>query len=200
MDRWKYFLLGSLIPSLAIALALIFSSMSINVLGVHFHKGKNYLFQDSMSTKPLGEGGLLVVAVAINDISNSIKETVQKDNPDLPPIELHDLNISYKESNNSWLVVKNDLVVVFLYADISKILTKEELTAFIFHEVGHVKLGHVRKPAYTQTRDTREEIDADIFAVSSGIRPTVLISALNKLSPNVDEKNERIEALGRYIE
>ena len=196
LERWKYFILGCLIPSSVIIFVVLLGALDVDIFDIHFHKNKDYIPKANISS-PLGEGGLLVIAVAIDDIADSVSKTVQKDNPELPPIELWDLRSSYKTSNR-WMAVSDNLIIIFLHADVSSILTKKELEAAVLHEVGHVKLKHVGRIHYT--RITQEEIDADTFAVKSGAEIGALISAINKLSPDNDEKVARLTALEHLSE
>lgn len=138
--------------------------------------------------RPLGEGGLLVIAIAVDDISKSVNTALTKENPELPPIKLRDSADSHKTANG-WISISDDVIVVFLYRDISAILTKEELRAVVLHEVGHAKLKH------SETRMLQQEIEADLFSFSSGANLRALISAINKLSLNKYETIERVNAL-----
>ena len=81
-----------------------------------------------------------------------------------------------------------------MYEDVSSVLTTEEVVASIFHEIGHVKLGHdVGNPA--KKRNIQEEIDADSFAISAGVDPKYISSAIKKLfMEDCEEKRLRLEA------
>lgn len=159
---------------------------SFYTLGSRIQTSKNTI--EASPSRPLGEGGLLVVAVAVNDLSQSLNATVIKENPELPPIKLLDSSSSYKTAD-SWMSIGSDVIMVFLYRDVSSALTKDELRAVVLHEVGHAKLKH------SEDRVLKQEIEADLFSFHFGASPTALISAIRKLSPNSDEREERIKAL-----
>jgi len=173
---------------IAFLIIIVVSIVIFKFFDIHIHADNK-----ENATRPLGEGGLLVVAFAVNDISSSLSQSIEKNNPELPPIQLRDIGISYKDSD-SWITVNDNLIIVFLYSDVANILTKAEIEAYALHEIGHVKLKHYGRRYYS--RVIQEEISADIFAIMSGVKVDVLISAINKLSSNNDERSARIEVLG----
>ena len=146
------------------------------------------------SKEPVGHDNLLVFSARVNNISNSINRFIQGEKWDIPPIKLSDSKLSYKDERRHWLVVNDDYVVFILYEDVSSVLTTEEVVASIFHEIGHVKLGHdVGNPA--KKRNIQEEIDADSFAISAGVDPKYISSAIKKLfTEDCEEKQLRLEA------
>ncbi|MDP3696842.1 MAG: hypothetical protein Q8R55_02305 [Candidatus Taylorbacteria bacterium] len=156
--------------------------------------GRLYLSTDSSvdsSSTPVGVGNLLVFDFKINEISMSLNRAIRASNLKLPPVKFFDKDLSYKTSR-SWFYVDENVLIIFLYSDISSKLTKEEVLAYGVHEIGHIVLGHNNNSPLANTRDVKEEKDADMFVVQSGISADVLISAINKLSPE-NEKFERIE-------
>lgn len=167
-------------------LSYVVSAGVFYILGSYTQAGNNKV--EVMPPKPLGEGGLLVIAIAVDDISKSVNTIVTKENPGFPPIKLRDSADSYKTANG-WVSISDDMIVVFLYRDISTVLTKEELRAVVLHEVCHAKLKH------SETRILKQEVDADLCSFSSGASPGALISAINKLSMDDYETIERVKIL-----
>ena len=178
--------------TIAFLILIVISIVIFKFFDIHIHANNK-----ETVTRPLGEGGLLVVAFTINEISNSLDQSVRKNNPELPPIKLRDIGISYKDSN-SWMTIDDNLIIVFLHSDVANLLTKAEIEAYALHEIGHVKLKHFGRSYFS--RVVQEEISADIFAIMSGVKADVMISAINKLSFNNDEKSARIEVLGYLSE
>lgn len=73
------------------------------------------------------------------------------------------------------------------------VLTREETEAVIAHELAHLILGHQPKKP-DEKSDIKEEIEADKFAVKY-VSKQALISAIEKLSQNEQEKAIRIGAI-----
>ena len=143
------------------------------------------------SQRPLGEGGLLVIAVAMNDISNSLNRQIRRGNLNIPPIELQYVGASYRTSHG-WITVGDGLIIAYMYQDFVPILTRDELMAVVLHDVCHVKLKH------SETRTLKQEIEGDLCAYGNGARTEALISAMNKLTLNEYETAERIKALQQF--
>ena len=170
---------------------------AVFVLIYIFSAGIFYILGSRMQTntpdvvfpqRPLGEGGFLVIAVVMNNISNSLNRQIRDGNLDIPPIQLQHVGASYKTSH-SWIAVSDDLVVAYMYQDVVIMLTKDELMATILHDVCHVKLEHL------ETRVLKQEVEADLCAYGYRAKPEALISAMSKLTLDKYETAERIKAL-----
>lgn len=147
-----------------------------------------------VNTSPMSFDNLLVYSARINQISSSLNQAIEKSKLNLPPVKLYNSGLSYKTPGRSWMAVGDNLIIVYLYYDVSNILDSNEVLAAAVHELGHAVLGH-KKPTSIYDRNIDHEIDADKFAVESGIEPKTLISALNKLAAENEEKTRRVTAL-----
>jgi hypothetical protein len=148
-----------------------------------------------LSSVSIDEDNLLIFSIRLNEASSLLNRKIKEANLNLPPVELFDSDLSYKSPGRSWIVVSNDLILIILYRDVLSSLDPDEIQGVVLHELGHVALGHLISPLSAEQRDTQMEKDADNFAVDSGINPDVLISAINKLAPESDEKSQRIASL-----
>lgn len=79
--------------------------------------------------------------------------------------------------------------VVFLDTELGRILTQEEISAVILHEIGHISCKHfldfdawvaAGKPLMSTT--AAQEMEADAYAVTMGANPELLVSAIRKLA------------------
>lgn len=149
-------------------------------------------------SEPINRDNLLVFAFRINAISRSLNDAIKKSGLNLPPVKLYNSELSYKNPGRSWIAISDDFIVIFLFSDVANTLNANEVLAVTVHEIGHAVMGHTAPVSYYY-RDIKKEVDADKFAVDSGVDPRFLISALNKLAPDDHEKQERITALSLYI-
>lgn len=147
-----------------------------------------------VNSSPMSFDNLLVYSARINQISSSLNQAIEKSKLNLPPVKLYNSGLSYKTPGRSWMAVGDNLIIVYLYYDVSNILDSNEVLASAVHELGHAVLGH-KKSLSIYERNINYEIDADKFAVESGIDPKTLISAINKLAAENEEKTKRVTAL-----
>lgn len=152
------------------------------------------IYNGESQSDPISYNNLLVYAVRINEISSSLNQAIKRSNLNLPPVRLYSSELSYKSPGRSWIAVNDDLILIFLYHDVSSTLSANEILAIAVHELGHTILGH-KNPGSIYQRNTEHEKDADKFAVDSGIDPMILISAISKLAADDEERSERIAAL-----
>ena len=156
-----------------------------------------YEFNSSSSSVPVNKDNLLVFAIRINDISLSLNKAIRQGNLNIPPVKFFDINKSCGELK-SWFYSDEDLTIIFLCRGLSNTLTKDEVIAYSVHEICHISLGHAETTLLkvgVNQRDINKEKEADRCAVSSRVDPTILMSAINKLSPDNNEKLERIADL-----
>ena len=193
------FIIGFLVLyGFVISLALIFGSKNIRPKYIRNSPVSVARLElnelGSQSSGPINYDNLLFYAIKINEISISLNKAIRKSNLDLPSIKFYNSELSYKSPGRSWMVVSDNTIIIFLYKDVSSVLNADEVMAVAVHELGHFILDH-RTSDLVYKRNTAHEIAADKFAVDSGISPVLIISALNKLSPDNYEKSERILAL-----
>lgn len=162
----------------------------------------SYEFNSAEPDMPIREDNLLVFGVRVNEISSSLNKAIKRDKLDLLPVKFFDINKSCGELKDWFYIDRNfNLTIIFLCRDLSNKLTKDEIMAYSVHEIAHIVLGHAEffSPALPHTRNIIHEQEADDLAVRSGISPSLLMSAINKLSADNQEKDQRIKTLEALI-
>ena len=144
---------------------------------------------------PISHDNMLIFSIRVNEISNSLNETVRKTNPEFPKIKFSNSSSSYKSPDQSWIMISDELILITLFRDVASVLNSIEVKAVAVHELCHVILGHIETNPLLQERSIRKEKDADNCAVNSGIDPNTLVSAIRKLAPEGEEKSQRISVL-----
>ena len=91
--------------------------------------------------------------------------------------ELEILLDRYKEYN-----LKSIYYIILADLELVHNLTQEQLTACLYHEIGHIEKGHLLKD--TDEYSLEEELEADNYAIEKGIDKEVLISALTTIIHN----------------
>lgn len=156
------------------------------------------IYPEEGESVPINSVSILVYSVKINEISSSLNDVIKRSKLKLPPVRIYDSDLSYKAPGRSWIAVNNDLILIFLFRDVSSVLNANEVLAVAIHELGHTVSGH-KKTGPGNIRNVDYEMEADKFAVDSGIDPKTLISAINKLAFQDEEKVKRIVALTQLI-
>lgn len=152
------------------------------------------VYKGETRTDPIAYNNLLVYSIRINAISSSLNQAIKRSNLNLPPVKLFNSELSYKSQGRSWIAVSDNLILIFLYRDVSSILNANEVLAVAVHELGHTVLGH-KSLGSTYHRNLKDEKNADKFAVDSGIDPNTLVSAISKFDEEF--KTERVSALAQ---
>ena len=189
---------GLCLYAFLISLAFIFNSSSVwpksnSQIAMTRLSLEELVYEGGAKSDPIGYDNLLVYAVRINEISSSLNRAIKKSKLNLPPVKLYNSELSYKSPGRSWIAVSEDLILIFLYHDVSNILNTNEILAVAVHELGHTVLSHKNSGLIYQ-RSIENEKNADKFAINSGIDPNTLISAIDKLIAEDQEKTERIAA------
>ncbi len=160
---------------------------------------KELVSKGPVSSEPMSYDNLLVYAVRIKAISSSLNKAIKQSGLNLPPIEIQESHLSYKDKDNGeargWISQYDDVIILVLYHDVSDILDSNEVLAVAIHEISHAILGHKSGPNYQ--RNIIWEKDADQLTVDAGVDPMTLIAAISKLSADNEEKVERIAALAQ---